>query len=266
MAAQVREGTFPGGLPYLAVGSGMPLVYLMGFTPTHTRPAPGLQRGIAMRQVRPFAEAGYRVYLTNRQPGMPAGTTMADIADTHADALHAEFGEPVDLLGHSTGGSIALQTAVDHPEVVRRLVVASTAYALGPVAKRAQRHMMQEAKRGRASNRYLADGFTRNRVLRALFDGGLRVQSRLARLPKDPSDMIAMLGAEDAFDVRDRLSGLRVPALVVCGARDYFWTPEMFVETATRIPDAGLVMYPKGGHAIIMKRAFFRDVLDFLAS
>lgn len=262
----MHEGTFSGGLPYLAIGSGTPLVYLMGFTPTHTRPPAGFQRRIALRQARPFAEAGYRVYLTNRQPGMPAGTTMADIADTHAAALHAEFGEPVDLLGHSTGGSIALQTAVDHPEVVRRLVVASTAYALGPVAKRAQRHMMEEAKQGRSSNEYMADGFTRNPALRVLFDAGLRLQSRLVGLPKDPSDMIAMLEAEDAFDVRDRLPGLRVPTLVICGARDYFWTPEMFVETATRIPDAGLVMYPKGGHAIIMKQAFFRDVLDFLAS
>jgi pimeloyl-ACP methyl ester carboxylesterase len=44
-------------------------------------------------------------------------------------ALLAEIGiEKADVLGYSMGGGVALQIAVRHPEVVRKLVVASASY------------------------------------------------------------------------------------------------------------------------------------------
>jgi pimeloyl-ACP methyl ester carboxylesterase len=52
--------------------------------------------------------------------------SMAALAAEHADALREAFAEPVDLLGMSTGGSIAQQLAAEHPRVVRRLVLVST--------------------------------------------------------------------------------------------------------------------------------------------
>lgn len=265
MTIAVREGTFPGGLPYLACGMGRPLVYLGGFTPTHTVPGPGVQRRVVQRLVRPFVDAGYTVYWTNRQPGMPAGSTMSDIADVHAKALTAEFGRPVPVLGHSTGGSIALQLAVDHPHAASRLVLASTAYALGPIAKRAQRQMVEQARRGKAGLRFGVDGFTRNPVLQHLMYAALWCMDRVQGLPDDPSDMIAMLTAEDGFDVRQRLGEVTAPTLVICGARDYFWTEGMFAETAAEIPAGRLVMYRRAGHGVVTSKAFFRDVLAFLA-
>ena len=45
----VREGTFSGGLPYLAVGSGEPLIYLCGSTANHRNPRPGLERTFTLR-------------------------------------------------------------------------------------------------------------------------------------------------------------------------------------------------------------------------
>ena len=53
---------------------------------------------------------------------------------------------------------------------------------------------------------------------------------------ENPTDTIAMLRAEDAFDVRDRLDDIQTETLVICGAQDHFWTPEMFAETAFRLP------------------------------
>ena len=73
-----------------------------------------------------------------------------------------------------------------------------------------------------------------------------------------------MLRAEDAFDVRDRLAGIPTETLVVCGAKDYFWTPEMFIETAERMPHAELIMYANRGHALTTAPEFIRDVAAFL--
>jgi hypothetical protein len=51
---------------------------------------------------------------------------------------------------------------------------------------------------------------------------------------------------------------------VVCGAQDPFWTPEMFAETAFRLPNGKLIMYRNRGHALVTSPEFFRDVTTFL--
>ncbi|WP_086820924.1 alpha/beta fold hydrolase [Allokutzneria sp. NRRL B-24872] len=259
----MSEGVLPGGLPYFTVGEGRPLVYLPGFNPTHENPS-GIARKISERTVRPFVRAGRKVYFVNRKPGMATGSTMADIAADHARALHEYFREPVDVLGHSTGGSIAFQLLLDHPDVVRRAVLASTAYALGPVAKRAQMAMGRKLAEGRPGYQELVPGMIKHRAPQLVVSGLMWVAGMLAPKIKDPSDMMAVLTAEDGFDVRDRLGEVTTPTLVICGARDYFWTPEMFAETAAGMPGGTLVMYPRAGHAVTTKREFYRDVLEFL--
>jgi pimeloyl-ACP methyl ester carboxylesterase len=52
--------------------------------------------------------------------------------------IREEFGRPVDLIGVSTGGSIVQHFAADHPDLVRRLVIHSSAYKLNDAAKRVQ--------------------------------------------------------------------------------------------------------------------------------
>ena len=136
----VRSGTLTGGLPYLAQGSGPPLVVLAGLGKDNAHPH-GLQRRFELGTVRPYADAGRTAYWVTRRPGLAAGVTMADLAADHAVALRAEFGEPVDILGFSTGGSVAQQLAVDHPDVVRRLVLACTAYRLGTAGRATQRRL-----------------------------------------------------------------------------------------------------------------------------
>ena len=81
---EVREGTFTGGLPYLVVGSGEPLVYLCGFTLDHRNPRQGFERTLTLRTLTPLARAGFQVYFTNRWPDMAAGTTFAEVAGRHA--------------------------------------------------------------------------------------------------------------------------------------------------------------------------------------
>ena len=157
--SRVREGTLPGGLPYLAVGSGEPLVFLCGSTTEHRNPRPGVERAVTLRMVQPLAKAGFEVYFTNRWPGMAPDTTYAMVAERHADAIAERFGRPVPVIGHSTGGSVVLQLIADRPEVVDKAVVASAAYALGPVAKRAQLKLLHAIEEtGRYSTEAMVDG------------------------------------------------------------------------------------------------------------
>jgi pimeloyl-ACP methyl ester carboxylesterase len=54
--------------------------------------------------------------------------------------------------------------------------------------------------------------------------------------PHDPSDMVATIRAEDGFDATDDLGRITAPTLVIGGARDGFYAPELFEATAHGIP------------------------------
>lgn len=55
--------------------------------------------------------------------------TFENLASDIAGLIHYLGYDKADLVGYSTGGQVALRTAIDHPEVVDRLVVISTPYA-----------------------------------------------------------------------------------------------------------------------------------------
>lgn len=159
----------------------------VGRTPTTPTRRGGLQRTVAPRSsVYPLALRGFEVYFTNRWPGMDPNITWTEVAARHADSISDHFGRPVDMLGHSTGGSLLLQLIADRPEVVRRGVVASAGYALGPIAKRAQLSLLDGLERtGHFTATAMlegSEGMVRRRWVRALLTPLLHVAAPRIRI------------------------------------------------------------------------------------
>ncbi|MCP2316675.1 Pimeloyl-ACP methyl ester carboxylesterase [Nocardia amikacinitolerans] len=256
----IVEGALEHGMPYLAMGSGRPLVFLRWFTPNHANPT-GWMRESEIKTLTPLARH-FRVYAVNRAPGMAAGTTMSEIAAHHAQALRAEFDTPVDVLGISSGGSLALQLAADHPDVVRRLVIGASGYRLEDAARTAQLNYAEAAAEGRRALHHMIpapSGFTDR-----LMKGAMWLLDPFAR-PANPSDTLAFVRAEDAFDVSDRLGEITAPTLVIGGERDEFYSTATFRHTADGIPDSRLHIYPGASHMGTVKHPRFApDVIEFL--
>lgn len=260
----VVEGTLEHGLPYLALGSGRPLVFLRWFTPDHANPT-GWMRDSEIKTLSPLARH-FRVYAVNRAPGTPAGTTMADIASQHADALRAEFGEPVDVIGVSSGGSIALQLAADHPEVVRKLVTISSGYRLEARIKDAQLNYAEAVAAGRRGLHYGAPVTVKSPVLARLVTPALWLLDPFVR-PQDPAAMLAFIRAEDGFDLSGRLGEISAPTLILGGDGDAAYPVENFQCTADGIPNARAIVYPGASHMGAVKDPrLVADVLSFLAN
>ena len=246
MPRQSSVGFLHGQTPYLRVGDGPPLVMIQGLTPDHDVPH-GAMRRMALAEAGPLAD-DFDVYVVNRRKGLVPGESMSSIAAHVVDAIEHDIGGPVFLTGTSTGGSVALQLAVDRPDLVRRLVVVAAAFTLGPRGRALQADMARLIRAGepqRAWSTMMSDAMPPR--LRRLA-GPLTWLMGRVMAPEDPSDALVTIDAEDGFDVEADLSRVTAPTLVIGGARDPFYPEELFRRTAAGVPDGRVHIFPTWGH------------------
>jgi pimeloyl-ACP methyl ester carboxylesterase len=230
--------------------SGLPLRYLRG-----------LYRSL---------EPGCTIDVVTRRKGMPEGYSLREMSNDYAAMIREEIDGPVDLIGLSTGGLIAQHFAAEHPELVRRLVLHSSAYSLSDEAKRLHVRVgdLVRERRWRAAYAELFAFMTAR-------GGAIGLEARVAGWlaspfgglligkPADPSDLLVTYEASNRHDFKDRLGEISASTLVAGGDRDAFYTASSFRETAEGIPNARLVLYEGVGHPAAGKR-FARDLREFL--
>lgn len=245
--SSVASGILNGEIPYLAVGDGPPVVMALAMEPTHEIPT-GWRRRMALRLAAPL-RADFRVYVANRKPGLHLGESMSDIVGYLATAIEKELGEPVCLTGASTGGSVALQLAVDRPDLVRALVVVAAAYKLGPGGREVTRDLARLTRAGDAAGGW-AQVMTAAMLPTPLHGPARPLARRMmaSRAALDPTDLLVTLDAEDAFDVGDQLQRIAAPTLVIGGDKDVFYPRELFEQTAAGVQNGRVHILPDWGH------------------
>lgn len=263
---RIERGTM-GLLPYAATGSGRPVVVLAGISPNTGVDSNAFVRTV-LSPVLPMADHR-RLVALNRRRALPQGTTMSDLAAEHAAALREAFDGPVDVVGVSTGGSIAQQLAAEHPDVVRRLVLLSTGCRLAPRARAEQAELaaLVRAEKVRAAGALLATDVVppwAAALGRAL---GWAVAPWILGGRTARADLATTLEAEDEFDLAGCPAVIAAPTLVVGGARDRFYPADIFAETVELIPGSTLLTVPRRGHITVAgdrrARAHVAGFLDF---
>jgi pimeloyl-ACP methyl ester carboxylesterase len=142
-----------------------------------------------------------------------------------------------DLLGFSNGGNTAMQVSIRHPQLVRKLVIASAFYKRDGLIKGFFEGMAQ-AKPGDMPA-YLQKAF-------------LRINNDTNRLQNMfEKDRNRMLQFKDWRD--EDLAAIKVPALLIFGDHDVA-TREHGVEMSRKIPRAELLILP-GNHGSYMAEA-----------
>jgi pimeloyl-ACP methyl ester carboxylesterase len=228
-----------------------PVVYLPGLGPHSTGRTPG-QRLLQRLEVLGLART-FEVWLVGRRSPVRQDASIAVLAAEHASAIRSRFDVPVDVIGESTGGSIALQLAVDHPEVVKRLVLVSAAALLPRRAAEAQENAAGSLREGHPRDAAATILATTNEhpIRRRLLHLAGYVLGRLA-IGRNDRELLRTIDAEDGFDLRTHLSKVRAPTLLIGGGRDGYYSPELLEQTAAGIPDAEHVDLPRKGHLTAM--------------
>jgi len=188
------------------------------------------------------------------------------MSDDYAVMIKNELGGVVDIIGISTGGSIAQYFAIDHPDLVRRLVLAQAGFRLTEEAKELQMKVADLALKGkrRSASALLGTAVIRRGIVKHVFKWFMWLLGPLI-ISNDPSDGIVEIEAEDRHDLSERLDKIKADTLVIGGEEDFFYPVP---ETARKIPSAKLVLYPKLGHNAMFARSrqFGEEIRTFLLS
>ena len=186
---------------------------------------------------------------------------MAGAVVALADALDVEH---FYLLGHSMGGMVAQQIALDHPQRVQKLVLYGTA-SLGDLPKRfetlaASRARLHQEGIEAVSRRIVPTWFVEGEAspyFGLCFEAGKGVKAVAA------DKALAALGT---WNVGARLSELKMPTLVICGDRDRSISLDQAVALSAGIKGSQLCIAPGCAHNVHLESPefFALTVRDFL--
>ncbi len=201
--------------------------------------------------------------------------------------------EEVVLVGHSIGGSVALELCRLHPEWagerIKGLVLANTSARLhqttaaGEAAIQLDRFLKRPTEfLGGSRSRYV----DRLRKIVRPTDSAFLITAYVAFGPHASAkqvdltyDMVAdtpsqtildLFKAYRTFDMWDVLGEIRVPAIVISGTNDRITVPSASEHLAAELPKAELVMLKGAGHMSMLERheefntilaSFFEDHL-----
>lgn len=192
--------------------------------------------------------------------------SMAGFAEDVAALIeHLQLG-PVHLVGISMGGMIGFQLGVDRPELLRSLTIVNSS---PEVKAKSFKDCVQIAKRWSFSRLLSLDTIAKG-LGKLLFPKPEQVELRLKierRWPRnDKRAYLSSLDAIIGWGVRNQLSNITCPVLVVSGDRDY--TSVASKEAYVReLADARLVVIEDSRHATPMDQpaVFNAQLLSFLS-
>lgn len=262
------------------VGQGYPLLLMHG--------GPGLDH-TSLLPLKPCADQFTMVFYDHRCNGRSGGVDVSSMTwenlTADADALRQMLGfDKWAVLGHSFGGMVALEYALRYPSSLSHLILMDTGGDICQMQRNAPEIL---ARRGfsadavQAVHRFFTGQLTPKEVLplslkfatayyfnssRWTFLRDMVLGHDLKMRPEASVFGYSRLLLN--WTVMDRLSEIKVPALVMTGREDFLFPPEHLVALADGLPNAKMEIIECAGHETPREQPaqVIRAIRDFWTS
>jgi pimeloyl-ACP methyl ester carboxylesterase len=248
-------------LYYSISGKGRPIVFIHGWAASHQ---------FWKNQIQEFQDS-YRILAydlrghgdSNKpKTGYQVSNHITDLA---ALLAREKISHPV-LIGHSLGGMIALQYALEYPSSPSALVLVGTNPHPVPTMKRSIQFSLLSwiisISRSRAAK------FTRTQIFAPDVDPALVEWVNQDSL-RTPTHVIRQtLKAVKGFNVIERLSEIECPTCIINGEYETAVDSETVSQMLQLMPQAEFVSIPGSGHNVMLEKAdaFNEALASFLRS
>jgi pimeloyl-ACP methyl ester carboxylesterase len=252
----------------LGPGTGVPVVFLTHLAAVLDNWDPRVVDGIAAKQ--------RVITFDNRGVGASTGVTPRTIEEMARDAItfiRALGFDQVDLFGFSMGGMIAQVIAQQHPQLVRKMIIAGTGPAGGEGIDKVTRITYLDTARGLLTRQdpkqFLF--FTRTSNGRR---AGKEFLARLAERTNNRDKAISVRSFRAQLKAIHRwgqhkpsdLASIHQPVLVMNGDSDKMVPTKNTIDLHRRLPNSQLVIYADAGHGGVFQfhEDFVKRALEFL--
>lgn len=221
---------------YEVAGSGSPAVVL-----THGLAATGATWAGQIEGLSPsFRVVTWDLRGHGRSPSPPGDCSLSDLADDLRSVLDAAAIDRAVVLGHSAGGVVAMQFALDHADRCAGLVLVGTASECNAKAKEFYETLATIAvERGMAPvRRRLGLGASESDAGEADPETFAKVARAMANLHLQP--------------LTSRLGEIRCPTLIIVGEKDFLGAGGSVI-LSRNIAGSELHIVPGRGHGIFLE-------------
>lgn len=208
----------------------------------------------------------YTVYVFGRKNKMEEGYSTRDMAKDLAEIMRTLDIMKADVIGVSQGGMIAQYLAIDHPELVRKLILAVTSSRQNAIIQTVINKWIQLAVEMDYKNLLIDSAekaYTENRLRK------IRLLYPFLSLLRKPESLERFLIQADAcleHNAHTELGKISCPTLVVGGALDQIVGVNASRELAKAIKGSKLYIYKDYGHTVYEEaKDFNRRMLHFLS-
>lgn len=224
--------------------------------------------GVAARLKDHFTVLRYDHRGHGRSDAPPGPYSLQMLADDVASLIAAQVSGPVHFVGLSMGGMTAQALAVQHPQLVKSVVIANAASWYDDAA-RAMWQTRIETVRARGVGAIAEGAMQRwfTPAFRADAAGAVRVAALRAQLEQtDAAAYAASCEAVASMDFRESNQRIGCPALVIAGTLDEATPPALSMAIAAGIAGAQLRRIEAAHLSAVEKPEAFAALLrDFLA-
>jgi len=216
------------------------------------------------RAYKAFGET-HTVYLFDRRKDVNEGLTLNDMAEDIIDSMKALGLSRADVFGTSQGGMIAQLIAIKEPELVKNLVLGSSAarengYARNVISQWIELALENESKK-------LAESFVEKLYSEKFVRkyGSFIIKMTSSCTEDELKRFIILAESCDGFDILSSLEKIKCPVLVLGAKEDKVLTGKASEEIAEKL-GCEIYMYPAPySHAVYDEAPDFKDrILEFL--